>query len=74
MNCRSIFIISIITKLVILNDLLNIQLNRGVWHNGAFPINKNEAHLLIVLPERIYMNDCHVVEYETDAQIEIVNQ
>jgi ureidoglycolate lyase len=74
LNCRSIFIISIITKLVILNDLLNIQLNRGVWHNGTFPINKDEAHLLIGLPERIYMNDCHVVEYETDVQIEIVNQ
>lgn len=66
--------VSELTEAFIVPQGTFVQLNTGVWHNGAFPINKDEAHLLIVLPERIYMNDCRVVEYETDAQIVIVNQ
>jgi len=48
-----------------------IQLKTGVWHNGCFPLNKQQAHVLIVLPERIYMNDCCVVEYDERDHIEI---
>lgn len=48
-----------------------VKLNTGVWHLAALPIHKDKVHVLIVLPERIYMNDCTVVEYEERDQIEI---
>lgn len=49
-----------------------VKLNVGVWHMGALPINNELLHLLIVLPERIYANDCTVVEYASEDQIEII--
>lgn len=56
-----------LTKAFIVSRGTVIQIKTGVWHNGCFPVNNKEAHVLIVLPERIYMNDCCVVEYgETD--------
>lgn len=48
-----------------------VILNVGVWHLAALPINKEEVHILIVLPERTYFNDCTVVEYTSEEQIEI---
>ncbi|WP_069998975.1 ureidoglycolate lyase [Cellulosilyticum sp. I15G10I2] len=48
-----------------------VKLNTGVWHLAALPIDKEEVHVLIVLPERIYFNDCTIVEYATEDQIEI---
>jgi len=48
-----------------------IALRTGVWHMGPFPVEKEKAHILITLPERTYMNDCHVVEYSQDDQIKI---
>ena len=48
-----------------------VKLNTGVWHMGAYPLNKDVAHLLIVLPERIYANDCTVVNYPTEEQMQI---
>ena len=48
-----------------------VRLNVGVWHFGALPVNKDTLHVLIVLPERIYMNDCTVVHYAEEDQIEI---
>lgn len=49
-----------------------VMLKTGVWHYGGYPLIKEEAHLLIVLPERIYMNDCCVVQYEDKDHMEIV--
>ena len=49
-----------------------VCLNLGVWHLSAMPINKETAHVLIVLPERIYHNDCIVVDYAPEDQVEIV--
>ena len=49
-----------------------VCLNTGVWHLSAIPVNKEVAHVLIVLPERIYNNDCVVVPYPEENQIEIV--
>ena len=49
-----------------------VFLKIGVWHCGAFPVHKQQAHLLILLPERIYRTDCTVVEYDPADQIEIV--
>ena len=48
------------------------KLNTGVWHLAPLPINEAKAHILIVLPERIYANDCTVVDYKEEDQIEIV--
>lgn len=48
-----------------------VCLNTGVWHFSAIPVNKETAHMLIVLPERIYNNDCVVVNYPEDQWVEI---
>lgn len=60
-----------LTKAFIVPKGTVIQLRCGVWHYGCFPLNRQEAHVLIVLPERIYMNDCFVVEYDEKDYIEI---
>lgn len=60
-----------LTKAFIVPKGTVVQLRTGVWHYGCFPINNKEAHVLIVLPERIYMNDCFVVEYCEKDHIEI---
>ncbi len=49
-----------------------VCLNTGVWHLSAIPVHQEVAHVLIVLPERIYNNDCIVVPYPEEQQIEIV--
>ena len=48
-----------------------VKLNTGVWHMGAFPVNRLDLHVLIILPERIYKNDCTVMEYTQEQQLEI---
>ena len=48
-----------------------VCLNLGVWHLSAMPLNLETAHVLIVLPERIYLNDCIVVDYAEDQQVTI---
>ncbi len=49
-----------------------VKLNTGVWHLAPMPINEKVAHILIVLPERVYKNDCVVVEYAEEDQMEII--
>jgi len=48
-----------------------IKLNTAVWHLGPIPINNEVLHALIVLPERIYANDCKVMDYSLEEYIEI---
>lgn len=48
-----------------------VRLNPGVWHLAALPVHQDIAHVLIVLPERTYKNDCVVVEYDRDDWVEI---
>lgn len=48
-----------------------VLLNTGVWHLSAIPVNLELAHVLIVLPERTYHNDCIVVEYPEEKWVEI---
>jgi Ureidoglycolate hydrolase len=48
-----------------------IMINAGVWHFSLMPVNKDEAHALIILPERTYKRDCTIVEYEQKDQMEI---
>lgn len=49
-----------------------VCLKTGTWHLSAIPLHQELAHVLIVLPERIYHNDCMVVNYPEDQHIEIV--
>ena len=51
-----------------------VKLNVGVWHLAPIPVNNEIMHVMIVLPERVYANDCTVVQYELDDQIEIVSK
>lgn len=48
-----------------------VKLNCGVWHLAALPVHNELLHVMIVLPERIYANDCKVCEYPADRQVEI---
>ena len=48
-----------------------VCLNLAVWHLSAMPLHLDTAHVLIVLPERIYKNDCVVVDYPEEQQIRI---
>lgn len=49
-----------------------VKLNLGVWHLSPMCLHQDEAHALIVLPQRIYKNDCIVVDYEEKDWVEIV--
>ena len=49
-----------------------VCLNTGVWHLAPYAVNKETAHVLIVLPERIYNNDCIVMDYTEEQKYEIV--
>ena len=48
-----------------------VCLNAGVWHYSAIPINQLIAHIMIVLPQRTYFNDCTVINYSKENQIKI---
>ncbi|MBR7189443.1 MAG: ureidoglycolate lyase [Clostridia bacterium] len=49
-----------------------VKLNTGVWHLAALPVHNELLHVMIILPERVYANDCTVCEYPEDRQVEIV--
>ncbi len=38
-----------------------VVIKPGVWHCAAFSSGKDCVNVLIVLPERVYVNDCHIV-------------
>ena len=48
-----------------------VKLNTGVWHLAALPVHNDLLHVMIILPERVYANDCIVCEYPEDQWIEI---
>ncbi|MCI1944216.1 ureidoglycolate lyase [Clostridium luticellarii] len=48
-----------------------VKINTGVWHKAPMPVHNDRVHMLIVLPERTYMNDINVVEYKEEDKIEI---
>ena len=48
-----------------------VVIRPGVWHHAPFTVNNNPANVLIVLPERIYANDCTVFELEEKDKITI---
>lgn len=48
-----------------------VQIKTGVWHLAAIPIDQPMAQIMILLPERIYANDCLVVDLEEEDQFVI---
>jgi ureidoglycolate lyase len=46
-----------------------VVLRPGVWHHAPFTLNDRPAHVLIVLPERTYANDCTVKKVEAGSEI-----
>ncbi len=61
-----------LTKAFVVPKGTVVQMKTGVWHFACLPVNLKTAHVLIILPERIYKNDCVVVEYEEKDYVEIV--
>ena len=49
-----------------------VKLNTGVWHLAALSVHNDVLHVMIILPERIYANDCTVCDYPEDRQVEIL--
>ena len=49
-----------------------VKLNTGVWHLAALPVHNDVLHVMIILPERVYANDCTVCDYPEDRQVEII--
>lgn len=41
-----------------------VVLRPGVWHHAPFATGEQAAHVLVVLPERTYANDCQSVTLE----------
>lgn len=48
-----------------------VRLDVGVWHLCPLPVDQPHVTLLIALPQRIYQNDCIVMEYPPEQAIEI---
>ena len=46
-----------------------VKLNTGVWHLAALPLHNELLHVMIILPERVYANDCTVCDYPEDRQV-----
>lgn len=49
-----------------------VKINTGVWHLAPLPVKENEIHIMIVLPERIYFNDCTVIDYDEKDYMQII--
>ena len=48
-----------------------VKLNTGVWHMAPFPVHEEVLHIMIIMPERVYGNDCYICEYPEEDYIEI---
>lgn len=46
-------------------------LRPGVWHHAPYAFGTSTVNCLIMLPERIYKNDCTVFQVPPDRQIRI---
>jgi ureidoglycolate lyase len=49
-----------------------VCLRPGVWHHAPFAL-QGQTNVLIVLPERTYANDCHVLELSHAERIRILH-
>ncbi|MGI6162162.1 MAG: ureidoglycolate lyase [Christensenellales bacterium] len=62
-----------LTEAFIIQQGMAVCIHAGVWHLSAIPLNKKEAHVLIILPERTYYNDCITVNYEEKDYMEVLH-
>lgn len=46
-----------------------VTIRPGVWHCGAFTANSRYVNVLIVLPERVYANDCEIFDLTEEKRI-----
>jgi ureidoglycolate lyase len=49
-----------------------ITLRPGVWHGTPFAENSDVVHVLIILPERTYVNDAYFYNIPKEKEIRIV--
>ena len=49
-----------------------VRLKTGVWHLAALPLHNALLHVMIVLPERTYANDCTMKLLKEEERIRIV--
>lgn len=49
-----------------------VVINSGVWHAAPFIKSEKTVHVLTVLPERTYSNDCQIVQFPDEEKIQIV--
>nr|WP_308625416.1 ureidoglycolate lyase [uncultured Eisenbergiella sp.] len=47
-------------------------INPGVWHAAPFVKGGEAVHVLTVLPERTYANDCQMVQFPDEEKVQIV--
>ena len=48
-----------------------VTIRPGVWHSAPFASLSDCVNVLIVLPERVYANDCNVVMLDEQKQLKI---
>lgn len=60
-----------LTEAFIIKKGTLVKLNVGVYHLAPFSIEKEVGHVMIILPERTYINDSVVINYPVKNQIEI---
>ncbi len=59
------------TKAFIVPKGTLVKLNTGVWHLSPVPVHNDVLHLMIVMPERVYGNDCIVCDFPEEEYFEI---
>ncbi len=59
------------TKAFVVPQGTVVRLNTGVWHLAPFAVGQEVVHVMVALPERIYRNDCVVVDYKEEEFIQI---
>ena len=49
-----------------------VTIKPGVWHKAPFPVNKEDANTLVILPEREYALDCIVEKIGEDQRFRVI--
>ena len=61
-----------LTKAFIVPKGTLVKINTAIWHLAPLPVNEEELHAMIILPECTYANDCTVVDLAEEEQFEII--
>ena len=49
-----------------------ITIKPGVWHKAPYPVNRDKAATLVILPEREYALDCYVMAIDSERNFRII--